>query len=173
MEVQPAQYYVIDDRELPYWKINSAVLADIASGAAIMNNGTIDLTDPVSGLNFLKSVTRQSLPMAVDIQTITLNIFQKIAQMIWVTNRNSSFSTGTVLCEIEVPTSVGLQIRIIDATNNVVLATSPVYTTSGIKTFTFNNPSSDCRIEVQAKHNSIVTLLVNPTVDCLILEWDT
>lgn len=173
MEVLPGAYYEIEEEEINKWRYNVDVLASLANGEALMNNGSSDLVDPDTGITFLKGVIRQAMPMSVDPEIITVNLFQKISQIIWLSQRNASFQSGNVLAEVICPNNIGVQIRVVDATNNVVLGTSPLYTTSGIKSFPVNNPTSDCRIEVQAKHNSILGVLNPPEIHCLILEWDT
>lgn len=54
MEIQPAAYYEIQYQELQRWQNDSKVLSDIGSGDGVINNGTSDITDVSTAINFLK-----------------------------------------------------------------------------------------------------------------------
>lgn len=57
MTVLPNEYYNIDDSEVTKWSNDSQVLSDIGSGVAIIaktNDGTQDITDVATAINYLK-----------------------------------------------------------------------------------------------------------------------
>lgn len=54
MEIQPSAYYTIEPIEYNVWRNNSKVLSDIGSGDLIVNDGTSDITDVASAINYLK-----------------------------------------------------------------------------------------------------------------------
>lgn len=56
MLIEPSAYYEIEEFEKLKWQNNSKVLVDISSGDLIVNNGTIDITDVASAINFLKEI---------------------------------------------------------------------------------------------------------------------
>jgi hypothetical protein len=56
MMIEPGAYYEIQSIELSRWQNNSQVLTDIASGDLIVNNGTADITDMATAINFLKNI---------------------------------------------------------------------------------------------------------------------
>lgn len=52
--IEPGAYYTIEDFELFRWQNDSKVLTDIAAGNGIVNDGSSDILDVASAINFLK-----------------------------------------------------------------------------------------------------------------------
>ena len=55
--ISPSQYYTIQSTEYVSWSSNSILLAAIASGTAVVNDGTSDYTDLSAAIDFLKGNT--------------------------------------------------------------------------------------------------------------------
>lgn len=56
MQIASAGQYQIQDQEIGRWANDSALLADIGSGKAVVNNGTSDITDVALAINYLKDI---------------------------------------------------------------------------------------------------------------------
>lgn len=57
--ITPSQYYLVQKKELFYWRENSTLLVDIANGIAVVaraNDGTEDIIDINDGVNYLKQL---------------------------------------------------------------------------------------------------------------------
>jgi hypothetical protein len=54
MTIEAGVYYEIQPSELIRWQNDSKVLSDIGSGDGVMNNGSEDITDVATAINFLK-----------------------------------------------------------------------------------------------------------------------
>lgn len=52
--IEPNEYYIIENVELFKWQNDSDVLTDIGSGILVVNDGTNDITDVATAINFLK-----------------------------------------------------------------------------------------------------------------------
>lgn len=60
-EIAAGQYYTLSEFEVPRWILEastsgSPLETDIASGDALVNDGTTDFTNPSEGLDYLKSM---------------------------------------------------------------------------------------------------------------------
>lgn len=56
MEILPTAYYTIEQFELARWQNSSKVLIDISTGDLVVNNGTSDILDVASAINYLKGL---------------------------------------------------------------------------------------------------------------------
>lgn len=67
-EIQPSEYYQIQDIEKARWENNSQLLIDIGNAIALVNNGTSDITDVNDAITYLKGeipykLNRDGVPM--------------------------------------------------------------------------------------------------------------
>lgn len=79
MEIQPNEYYEIQNSELKTWQKNSKVLSDIGSGNLIINDGTVDMLDVATAINYLldnviKAVQVQSQPLPSPFAAKTMSV---------------------------------------------------------------------------------------------------
>lgn len=57
--VSPGAYYTVSDSDLNIWSNSSVLLVDIADGYAIVNDGSIDITDVNTAINWLKGIVTE------------------------------------------------------------------------------------------------------------------
>ena len=53
-QIQPSEYYILESFEYNKWANDSKVLSDVGSGKLRVNNGTSDIIDIATAVNFLK-----------------------------------------------------------------------------------------------------------------------
>ena len=75
IEIQPSEYYEIQQLELIKWQTDDKVLTDIASGDGLINDGSNDIESVNSAIEYLK----QTQPRAVITQFERTDIVLKIA----------------------------------------------------------------------------------------------
>lgn len=171
--LDPGEYYTLDGvAEAILWARDSEVNAAITAGDLITNDGTSDYTNPIAVKNLLRVVRRVNVPLIAQNTLVQLTSYQTVGKFVWVKDRNTTYRSGTVIFDINVP-NLAATVRIIDVTNNVVLGTSPSLTSSGIYTLDFINPTTDARLEIQVKLTGLLGILTPPSLNCLSLEWDT
>lgn len=56
-EIQPNTYYELQSNEIVNWANDSDFLHALVDSLAYMNDGSLDITDPANGINFLKDIT--------------------------------------------------------------------------------------------------------------------
>lgn len=171
--IQPGEYYEITSiDEFIKWSRDEKVLSDLAAGNIITNDGTRDFTNPAVAKRLLEVIRRENVSVVVSNALIQLTTYNTVGKFPWIDSRNITYRNGTALFDISVP-NLSVDIRVYDSTANVVLGSLTNISTSGLYSFSFNNPSGDSRLEVQVKVNGLLGLLTPPQINSLSLEWDT
>jgi hypothetical protein len=98
VEIQPSDYYEISSIELLKWQTDSKVLSDIGSGDGIINNGTSDIEDVNSAIDYLKNL--QPRPVITQ--------FERTDIVLKICCNNSTFDVnGEATLNFQVPGTPG------------------------------------------------------------------
>jgi hypothetical protein len=113
----------------------------ISAGTGIVVGGTT--TNPVVSVSYSRPQMVFNAPGKYAAYTTT---YKAIAHFTWVNALYSSLSGGTVAYSVR---NAGLNIQVYNVTTSTVLGSDTNVSATGVRTFTFTNPSADAIIEIQ------------------------
>jgi hypothetical protein len=170
-EIQPGQYYVLEEFEEDRWSINPKVEEDVINGNLVVNDGTGDLSSG-DGLNLIKNKTRYVGPCEFSINTtVTLGVFTIVGTRIVFRGQNYVGMPYKIKM-LASTTSSSASVRIYDVTNAKVICQKTDITGNASQIFDMgsitNIPSREAIWEVQAKINGAIGGI---TVESMILYF--
>jgi len=113
----------------------------LSAGSGIVLGGTT--TNPVVSVSYSRPQMVFNAPGKYAAYTTT---YKAIAHFTWVNALYSSLSGGTVVYAVR---NAGLNIQVYNVTTSTVLGSDTNVSTTGVRTFTFTNPSADAILEIQ------------------------